>query len=230
MEAGPACVGGDAVGLLLDRGQEAGSLVRGEAGVEADRSVPVHPVAEVAAPPDGLVGAVLVLAARLDPTAAELEDAERLSTGGLHQVVLGTGLEDRRAGDLLDLGLGELSLAHRLIGGGQGAEIPGRLERGDRRPQSGAGGLGDVGGRGAVAGAPPDVGGLHAACCEELAGRCQALDLRIGLEQAGGVASAETLGVEVGQGGPELVGDPAEPVDEHGAMLPGGCDGRLRGV
>ena len=120
-EADPSGVRGETVDLVLDGGEEAGALVGREAGVEPDRTVALHPVAEVAPASDGLIRTVRVLAGRSDPPTAQLEHAERLLPGRLHQGPLGTGLEDGGTGDLLELGLRELPLAHGLIRCGKGA-------------------------------------------------------------------------------------------------------------
>ena len=108
--------------------------------------------------------------------------------------------------------------------------MTGRLQRGDGGPDTGAGRLGHVGGGRPVAGAPPDVGGLDPAGGQEGAGRGQPLDLGEGVEQPGGVGAAEPLGLEVGEGRAELVGDPGEPVEEHGPTVADGCDAERRWV
>ena len=167
----------------------------------------------------------MVLAGGPHPPAPELEHAHRLLPGRVDQRLLGLGLEDGGPGDLLDLGLGQPALADRLVGGRQRAEVAGGLEGGDRRPDARAGRLGHVGGGRPVPGPAPDVGRLHPAGGQELAGRGQPLDLGEGLEEPGGVGAAHRSGSSAATVGPELVGDPGEPFEEHGAMVAGGCVG-----
>ena len=59
VETGPPRLAGQSARLGLDRGDQPGSLVGGQPGVETNGAVTVGPVAQIAAPADGVVGAVL---------------------------------------------------------------------------------------------------------------------------------------------------------------------------
>ena len=77
--------GGQARRFVGDRGEQPGTLVGGQPGVEAHGAVPLDPVAQVAAPPHLLVGGPLVLPGRPHPPAPQLQHVEGLLAGGVDQ-------------------------------------------------------------------------------------------------------------------------------------------------
>ena len=61
------------------------------------------------------------------PAGTGASDTHRLVFGRVHQLLLGIGPEGGGAGDLLDLGLRQPPVAQGLLGGREGAHLPGRL-------------------------------------------------------------------------------------------------------
>ena len=189
-----------------DHGDQPGSLVGGEPGIQPHGTVAVGPVAQIPTPADGVVGTVRSLAHGLDPPTPQLEHREGLVLRRLDQRGFGLGLEDGGTGDLFDLGLRQPSVAHGLVGDRERAELACGLECRDGRAHARPGGFGDVGGRGSVASAPPDIGRLDAPGGQEPSAGRKPLDLGEDLEQPGGVGTTEPLRLQPGERGPEAGG------------------------
>jgi len=223
IDPGPAGIGGQEFFLRLHRPEQACAGVGGELGVEPNGPIVVDPVAEIAGTMDGPVGRALVLPCGLGPTATQLEHVERLLDGCLDELPLGLGQEGGRASDLLDLHLGEPPLADRLLRSREADELTGGLQGVDGRADPGSADLGDMRGRRAMALRAPDVRGLDASGGQQLSAGGQLLEIGEGIEQLRGIGAGETIWVEVGQHGAQLVGETLEGGEHHEPSVPPGC-------
>ena len=223
MVAGPPGLAGQPFRFHLDRGDESGPGVGRQPGIESDGSVVVGPIPQVPPTTYGVVGGGLVLSGGPDPSAPQLQHAERLGLCRVNQRLFRLRLENGGAGDLVDLGLREAPVAHGLVGGGKRSEPAGGLEGGDGRTHSGSRGFGEVCGCRTVALATPYVGRLHSPSRENLPTRGKLLDFGEDLEHSGCIGPIQPLGLEVGQCGAELARHPPQCLERHAAMVPAGC-------